>query len=38
MDKNLDDETEINFGDESLADCFELMIRMTPTLMPEWMD
>lgn len=41
MSKNLEDELEdlnLNFADESLADCLELMIRMTPTIMPEWMN
>jgi hypothetical protein len=38
MGKNFEDETEINLADESLADCLEIMIRMTPTSMPEWMN
>lgn len=38
MGKNFEDEIEINLADESLADCLEIMIRMTPTNMPEWMN
>ncbi len=38
MNRELEDETEINFSDESLADCLEFLIRITPTNMPEWMD
>lgn len=35
-DKN--DDLDLNFADESLADCLEFLIRITPTSMPEWMD
>ena len=38
MNRELEDETEINFSDESLADCLELLVRIIPTAMPEWMD
>ena len=38
MSRELEDETEINFSDESLADCLEFLIRTIPTDMPEWMD
>jgi len=38
MNRKSDDESEINFSDESLADCLEFLIRIIPTDMPEWMD
>lgn len=41
MNKNLkheSDDLDDNFSDESLADYLELLIRMTPTTMPEWMN
>lgn len=41
MNENFEDNldvVDINFADESLADCLELMIRITPTIMPEWMN
>lgn len=30
--------SEENLSDESLSDCLEFLIRMTPTTMPEWMN
>ena len=41
MNKSFEDEfddSDINFVDESLADCLEFLIRITPTKMPEWMN
>lgn len=41
MNKNSEngsDDLDENFSDESLADYLELLIRVTPTTMPEWMN